>query len=157
MGELPFAYRDQYITPTLLFYLEIAKLGHLNKLNAKEVNEILSNNKGYIKEVFDMFNYLMLVMFAIEQQRDKEHNRKHGTKSPELLAREMFGDVIGSVRSGKGNNKDDNIVTIEVTPEDMKKMQESRHRNSQENMRREREEQARKLKEKTGSSNRYKK
>ena len=133
-----------------MFYFEIAKLGHLNKLNVKEVNEILSNNRGYIKEVFDMFNYLMLVMFAIEQQRDKEHNRKQGTKSPELLAREMFGDVIGTVKT-----KDDNVVTIEVTPEDMKKMQENRHRNSQENMRREREEQARKLKEKKGSTNRY--
>jgi hypothetical protein len=155
MGELPFVYRDQYITPTLMFYFEIAKLGHLNKLNVKEVNEILSNNKGYIKEVFDMFNYLMLVMFAIEQQRDKEHNRRQGTKSPELLAREMFGDVIGSVR-GKGNNKNDDVVTIEVTPEDMKKMQENRHRNSQENMRLEREEKARKLKEKKGSTNQYK-
>jgi hypothetical protein len=155
MGELPFVYRDQYITPTLMFYFEIAKLGHLNKLNVKEVNEILSNNKGYIKEVFDMFNYLMSVMFAIEQQRDKEHNRKHGTKTPELLAREMFGDVIGSVR-GKGNNKNDDVVTIEVTPEDMKKMQENRHRNSQENMRIEREEKARKLKEKKGSTNQYK-
>jgi hypothetical protein len=153
MGELPFAYRDQYITPTLMFYFEIAKLGHLNKLNVKEVNEILSNNKGYIKEVFDMYNYLMLVMFAIEQQRDKEHNRRQGNKSPELLAREMFGDVIGSVRS---NNKNDDVVTIEVTPEDMKKMQENRHRNSQENMRLEREEKARQLKEKKGTSNRYK-
>jgi hypothetical protein len=154
MGELPFQYRDQYITPTLMFYFEIAKLGHLNKLNVKEVNEILSNNKGYIKEVFDMYNYLMLVMFAIEQHHDKEHNRKQGTKSPDLLAREMFGDIIGSVR-GK-HNKNDDVVTIEVTPEDMKKMQENRHRNSQENMRREREEKARKLKERKGTSNQYK-
>ena len=126
MGSLPIQYRDQYITPTLMFYLEIAKLGHLQKLNAKEVNEILSNNKGYLKEVFDMFNYLMMVMFAIEQQRDKDHNRKQGTKTPEFLAREMFGDIIGQVK--KMDTKDD-IVTIEVTPEDTERMKAERKKN----------------------------
>ena len=125
MGSLPVKYRH-YITPTLVFYLEIAKLGHLNKLNAKEVNEILSNNKGYLKEVFDMFNYLMMVMFAIEQERDKQQNRKQGTKTPELLAREMFGDIIGQVKKHESQN---DIVTIEVTPEDTERMKAERKKN----------------------------
>jgi hypothetical protein len=72
-----------------------------------------------------MFNYLMLVMYAIEQDRDKQQNRKQGAKSPEFLAKEMFGDIIGGSTKKQGDDR----VTIEITPEDTKKMQEERKKN----------------------------
>lgn len=123
MGTLPIKYH-RYITPTLLFYFEVAKLGHLNHLNVKEVNEILTNNTGYYKEVFDMYNYLMLVMFAIEQNRDQDKHRRHVQKTPEVLSRELLSDLTTSIMDNP--NKDKGIITVEVTEEDIKRMNEDR-------------------------------
>lgn len=131
MGTLPFIYYN-YITPTLLFYFEIAKLGYVHKLNSKEVNEILSNNKGYYKEVFDMYSYLMLIMKAVEDQRDFENSRNVRNKTPEKLAKELYDSIMGdttrisSDTSSILSDKQKGIITIEVTDQDIKRMHEEK-------------------------------
>ncbi len=68
-----------------------------------------------------MYNYLMLLMYAIEQERDRENNRKAGTKTQAQLAKERIGDLKKLLGDDSPEDKDPGVVTIEVTPEDMKK------------------------------------
>jgi hypothetical protein len=108
-----------------MFFLEIAKLGYLNKLNVKDVNEILGNNKGYFKEIFDMYNYIMLVMAAIEQDRSAAQNKKpYQNNIPQDLYKEIMGDVSNIAKQERAEK-----ITIEVTAEDMERMKAERKKN----------------------------
>lgn len=66
-----------------------------------------------------MYNYLMLLMFAIEQERDLDQNRKAGTKTQAQIAKERIGDLKKLL--GDDTPQKDEMITIEITPEDMKK------------------------------------
>lgn len=114
-------------------------MGYLNKLNAKEVNEILSNNDGYYKEVFEMYNYIMLIMAAIDEDRQKEAQNKRGTLSREQINKMKNKSQLSILLGDDTYNTlgtDNKVITIEVTPEDM------------ENARKEKEKRQKEIKEK---------
>ncbi len=91
------------------------------------MNDILANNKCYYKEVFDMYNYIMLLMFAIEQEREKEYKQKHGSKSQEQINKERIGDLKKLLGDDSPvTAQEQGLVTIEVTPEDMKNASKER-------------------------------
>lgn len=73
-----------------------------------------------------MFNYIMLVMYAVEQERDREHKIKHGTKTQDQIAKERIGDLKMLLGDDSPIEKEQGMITIEVTPEDMKKAKEEK-------------------------------
>lgn len=72
-----------------------------------------------------MYNYIMLLMTAIEQERDEENNRKQKGKSAQQIAKERIGSLkallYGIDPNEKLKQENDGMITIEVTPEDMKR------------------------------------
>lgn len=73
-----------------------------------------------------MYNYIILVMVAVEQQRDMEANKGKGKKSTAVLPTELYNQVMGTTNlsipeAGK--------VTIEVTAEDVARMKAERKKN----------------------------
>jgi hypothetical protein len=64
-----------------------------------------------------MYNYIMLVMFAIEQEREKEYKQKHGNKSQEQIAKERIGDLKKLLGDDSPvTAQEQGLITIEVTP-----------------------------------------
>ena len=67
----------------------------------------------------------MLLMTAIEQERDEEHNRKQKGKSAQQIAKERIGYLkallYGIDQNEKLKQENEGMITIEVTPEDMKR------------------------------------
>lgn len=79
-----------------------------------------------------MYNYLMVLMYAIEQERDRQHNVRQGTKSKQQIANERIGDLNALLgQDSSSTSKDQGIVTIEITPEDMKKAKEEKEKRQQ--------------------------
>jgi hypothetical protein len=71
-----------------------------------------------------MYNYIMYIMYAIEQERDAEYNRKQGTKTQAQIAKERTEELKKLL--GDDTFQKEEMITIEVTPEDMKKAKEEK-------------------------------
>lgn len=79
-----------------------------------------------------MYNFIMILMYAVEQQRDKEQNRKQGSKSKQQLANERIGDLNALLGEDSSSTpKEQGVVTIEITPEDMKKAKKEKETRQQ--------------------------
>ena len=66
-------------------------------------------------------------MYAIEQERDADQKRKAGTKTQAQIAKERIGDLKALLGDDVNPlDKDQGMITIEVTPEDMKKVTKER-------------------------------
>ena len=86
-----------------------------------------------------MYNYIMLVMGAIDEDRSKEWQNRQGTKSRELLKKEqnmsalarILGEDPGTASGLGGSNTGKKTITIEVTPEDMKRAKKEREERQQ--------------------------
>lgn len=72
-----------------------------------------------------MYNYIMLLMTAIDQEREEKENKKQGTKSPQQLAKEKSESLrallYGTDPKSKASLQNEGMITIEVSPEDMKR------------------------------------
>lgn len=92
-------------------------------MKAKEICEVLSNNRGYYKEVFDMYNYLVVLMRVVEQERSKEFEKIQGSRTKKQMS--DFEIMMGE------KPKDQGVVTIEITPDDMKKAKKEKETRQQ--------------------------
>lgn len=63
----------QYINHSLFFCIQIGKWAEDLGMSAKEICEVLTNNKGYYKEVFDYWLPMKNKIIAMHRQQNANY------------------------------------------------------------------------------------
>ena len=82
-----------------------------------------------------MYNYIMLIMGAIDEDRQKEAQKQMGTLSKEQIRKMQNQSALSRLLGEDSYSKLDDskkMITIEVTPEDMKNAKEEREKRQKE-------------------------
>lgn len=80
----------QYINRSLFFCIQIGRWAEDLGMSAKEICEVLTNNKGYYKEVFDYWLPMKRKIIAMHRQRNPNY-MPTGSGMDEKSAQMLFG------------------------------------------------------------------
>lgn len=80
----------QYINKSLFFLIQIGRWAEDLGMSAKEICEVLTNNRGYYKEVFDYWLPMKRKIIALYKQSNSSYVPNDSKVDPNMLAG-LFG------------------------------------------------------------------